>query len=148
MKRRTACWLACFALLAASAPALASGPRRPVVVLDERVRISVDVVTTPAERTQGLSGRPSLGPSEGMLFRFERVEIQTFWMKDMRFEIDLLWIHDGRVVGVTERAKLPVPGQQLPLYRSPLPCDRVLEIPAGSFRRLGLSLGDSVRVEE
>lgn len=134
-------------LLALSATAAASGLRRPVVVLDERVRVSVDVVSAPADRARGLSGRAGLAPSEGMLFRFEGPKIQSFWMKEMRFEIDIVWIQDGRVVGVSERAPLPVPGEPPLFLRSPVPCDTVLEVAAGSFRRWGLAIGDAVRFE-
>ena len=133
--------------LGATLAASASGPRRPVVVLDERVRVSVDVVDTPELRARGLSGRPGLAPEEGMLFLFEAPRIQSFWMKDMRFEIDILWIRDGRIVGITPNVPLPKSPRELPRYPSPVPCDVVLEIRAGAARRWGLLLGDSVRVE-
>jgi hypothetical protein len=139
--------LAILLVVALCATAVASGLRRPVVVLDERVRVSVDVVSAPADRVRGLSGRAGLAPNEGMLFRFERPAIQSFWMKEMRFEIDIVWIQDGRVIGVIERAPLPVPGERPPLLRSPAPCDTVLEIAAGSFGRWGLAIGDAVRFE-
>jgi uncharacterized membrane protein (UPF0127 family) len=143
--RRAALALAC--ALAAALAASASGPRRPVVVLDERVRVSVDVVETPQLRARGLSGRPGLAPDEGMLFLFDAPRIQSFWMKDMRFEIDIVWIRDGRIVGITPNLPLPKSPLVLPQYPSPVPCDVVLEVRAGAARRWGLALGDSVRVE-
>lgn len=139
--------IALLCALAAAAGAQPVGPRRPVVVLDERVRVAVDVVDTPFLRARGLSGRPGLGPEEGMLFLFDTVRIQSFWMKDMRFPIDILWIRDGRIVGISPNVPVPRRPSELPQYPSPVPCDVVLEVRAGAAHRWGLLLGDAVRVE-
>jgi hypothetical protein len=129
-------------------PALAETPKRAVVVLAERVRIAADVVDTPALRERGLSGRAGLAEREGMLFLFPAPAIQTFWMKGMNFPIDIVWIQSGRIVGVSP--DVPPPPRmlmQLPRYASPVPCDHVLELRAGASKRLGLSVGDAVRIE-
>jgi uncharacterized membrane protein (UPF0127 family) len=65
----------------------------------------------------------------------------------MRFEIDILWIHKGRIVGITPNLPVPKSPRDLPQFSSPVPCDEVLEIRAGAARRWGLLLGDSVRLE-
>jgi len=137
----------CAALLALACAAAASGPRRPVVVLAERQRVAVDVVDTPALRARGLSGRAGLAPDEGMLFLFEAPALQSFWMKDMRFPIDIVWIRDRKIVGITPDLPVPRTQRELPQFRSPVPCDVVLEIRAGAARRWGLRLGDSARLE-
>jgi uncharacterized protein len=147
MMRALSRTLLAYALLAACGAAFAVGPRRPVVVLDERVRASVDVVATPALRARGLSGRADLAEGQGMLFLFEAAAIQSFWMKDMRFEIDILWIRDGRIVGITPNVPLPKLGVPLPRYQSQVPCDVVLELRGGAARRAGLLVGHSVRIE-
>jgi len=147
MTRLAAVGLALVALFAAPLAANGAGPRRPVVVLTERVRVSVDIVDTPQLRMRGLSGRPGLAPEEGMLFLFETPRIQSFWMKDMRFEIDILWIRDGRIVGITPNLPLPKSPRELPQFASPVPCDVVLEVRAGAAKHWGLLLGDSVRIE-
>ena len=116
-------------------------------MLDERVRVSVDVVDTPLLRMRGLSGRPGLAPEEGMLFLFETPQIQSFWMKDMRFEIDILWIRGGHIVGITPNLPLPKSPRDLPQFASPVPCDVVLEVRAGAAKRWGLLLGDTVLIE-
>jgi hypothetical protein len=146
-RARSTAALALLVALCAATAAPAAGPRRPVVVLDERVRVSVDVVDTPALRARGLSGRASLAPEEGMLFLFETPSIQSFWMKEMRFPIDILWIRDGRIVGITPEAPVPRTPSELPLFRSPTPCDVVLEVRAGAAKRWALLLGDPVRIE-
>lgn len=66
---------------------------------------NVNVVDTDTERTQGLSGRESLAEDEGMLFVFEKSDIYPFWMKDMRFPIDIMWIDENlKVVYIKENA--------------------------------------------
>ncbi|HEU4429193.1 MAG TPA: DUF192 domain-containing protein, partial [Myxococcota bacterium] len=106
-----------------------------------------DVVDTPALRARGLSGRAALAPDEGMLFLFETPAIQSFWMKDMRFPIDIVWIRDQRIVGITPDVPVPRTPRELPQFHSPVPCDVVLEVRAGTARRWGLRLGDAARLE-
>ena len=147
MRHARLAWLALACALAAACAAQAAGLRRPVVVLDERVHVSVEVVDTPALRMRGLSGRPSLAPDEGMLFLFDTPQIQSFWMKGMRFPIDILWIRDGRIVGITPDVPIPKSPSQLPQFPSPVPCDVVLELRAGVAKRWGLRVGHAVRLE-
>ncbi len=71
----------------------------PLVVGDEE--FAVEVVDTPLSRAQGLGGREGLATSTGMLFVFEEPDSYSFWMKDMVFPIDIIWIDtDWCVVNV------------------------------------------------
>lgn len=65
--------------------------------------ITVEVVDTSKARTQGLSGRSGLSDGEGMLFEFDNANTSNcFWMKDMQFSIDMVWMNENReVVTVT-----------------------------------------------
>jgi uncharacterized membrane protein (UPF0127 family) len=56
--------------------------------------ITLDPVTTPDEQAEGLSGRDSLSKDNGMIFEFTDSEVHCFWMKDMRFSIDMLWLDE------------------------------------------------------
>jgi uncharacterized membrane protein (UPF0127 family) len=99
-----------------------------------------------AARERGLSGRAKLEDGRGMLFVYRDHVERTYWMKGMRFPIDIVWIDRGRVSGV-ER-DLPVPQGDVPLYSSRGPADRVLEVPAGWAARHGVEPGDRVVVEK
>ena len=79
-----------------------------------------------------------------MLFVYSDHSARTFWMKGMRFPIDIIWIDRGRVRGI-ERS-VPVPQGTLPLYSSGGPADHVLEVPAGWARRHGTRRGDRVSI--
>jgi hypothetical protein len=108
--------------------------------------IQVEVADTPARKRRGLSGRNTLGEGAGMLFPYARAGKHGFWMYDMYFDIDIVWIRGDRVVDITHGAVHDPPGK-LPSYRPSEPADTVLEVPAGTARRLGWSAGDPVRVE-
>lgn len=110
---------------------------------------SVEVRDTPAGRAQGLSGKDSLGRNEGMLFKFDTPGDYGFWMKDMKFPIDMVWIVNGKVAGVTKNA-VPEPEKSmfsLTVYHPPIPVDTILEINAGEAEQYGISAGSTVSFE-
>src|SRR3989344_9248343 len=72
----------------------------------------VEVAGTPLARSQGLSMRDSLGSEEGMLFLFEDLGKHGFWMKDMKFAIDIIWIQEDRIVGFKKNAQ-PEPDKSM-----------------------------------
>lgn len=109
-------------------------------------QLTVEVVNTSASITQGLSGRSEIG-SDGMLFVFDSSQHAVFWMKEMLFDLDLVWIHQGRIVGISPQVPKPVSGtpeHDLPLYRSEGLIDQVLELPAGKVEEAGIRPGDYV----
>ena len=71
--------------------------------------LRLEVADTDASRTLGLSGRDSLDSGAGMLFTFDAPGIYPFWMKDMKFPLDMVWIDSGKVVDVVT-LRPPVPG--------------------------------------
>ncbi|MBI2482710.1 DUF192 domain-containing protein [Candidatus Uhrbacteria bacterium] len=103
----------------------------------------VEVARTPAERTQGLSGRPRLRRDQGMLFVFDQPDYHGIWMRDMRFSIDLVWVAGGVVIDTTER--LPIPrrwfSRSLPVFRPASPALLVLEVPVGTVRQHRIQKG-------
>ena len=101
----------------------------------------VDVAQTPAERQQGLSGRDLLLPGTGMLFVFPEEGKYPFWMKDMRFPIDIIWLGgNGRVVGFWKDA---TPSSYPRHYAPEAPAQYVLEVPAGFVRAHGVAVGET-----
>lgn len=89
----------------------------------------VEVVDTPEAMATGLSGRDGIGENQGMLFVFERDGAHAFWMKGMRFAIDIVWIDkDKRVVHVEQNVS---PDDQQKMYKPPRHARYVLEVAAG-----------------
>ena len=124
-----------------------AGTQRTVRVGD--ASFTVEVADKPELRYQGLSGRPALPAGTGMLFVFQREGTHTFWMKDMRFPLDMMWIDAAcTVVHVTRNVPPPEPGQalsDLPTYGPTTSVLYVLEINAGAAGLAGVRLGDPVR---
>jgi uncharacterized membrane protein (UPF0127 family) len=79
-----------------------------------------------------------------MLFVFPKASIYSFWMPDMNFPIDILWINNGRVVD-TDENMTNIFDPANPRYYSPSsPAQFVLEINAGFIRRNNIRIGDPV----
>lgn len=110
----------------------------------------VELAKSVLEKTRGLSFRDSLGEDAGMYFEFGSSTTQGFWMKDMKFPIDIIWIRDGTVVGSVDSAPPPAKGllTNLPIYYSPEPVTHVLEVAAGTVRKYGIEKGDAVVFRE
>lgn len=106
--------------------------------------VKITVAQSPEEHQRGLGGRASLAADEGMLFVFPEDGKYSFWMKDMLFSIDILWLAvDGTIVYI-EQGVAPdtYPGN----FASPGPARYVLELPAGFVSKNIVSVGDIVRL--
>lgn len=114
---------------------------------------NVELATSSLAQARGLSYRESLAENAGMLFIFPTPGVKTFWMKDMNFSIDMIWIGPGsgggdQVLGFAENAA-PQPGAplwQLTIYPSPDGTDKVLEVNAGTVAKDNIHIGDAVQV--
>lgn len=118
-----------------------------VGVTSGSLSVQAEVAKTPDTKKKGLGGRESLDLDRGMLFVFESSANQTFWMRDMKFAIDIIWIgEDKKILHIAENVP-PEPGKkdsELMRYSPPAPAKYVLEINAGLTRLNNLKLGDSV----
>ena len=108
--------------------------------------IIADTAVSELARAKGLSGRAQLNVNEGMFFYFFKPERPAFWMKDMHFPIDILWIANHRIVGIEENVdpQVGAPEGELKSYVPPEPVERVLELSAGRARLLNAHIGDFV----
>lgn len=113
---------------------------RFIVVFPNGTEVMVDVADEHAERVQGLSGREYLEEREGLLFLYETPEIQGYWMKEMNFPIDIIWLFEGEVIGFVEDAQPEDP--VVTIYTSPAPVDAVLEVSAGFINSHSVKMGD------
>lgn len=105
--------------------------------------IPVAIADTPFLQQQGLSNRTSLPENAGMLFVFSEKMAQHFWMYNMLFPLDVVWISDQAVVGIEEN--IPTPStESIPRFSSPVPVNYVLELNAGFIKKYGISIGDVV----
>ncbi len=113
------------------------------VILGEQ-KLMVEIVKTPQSISQGLSGRTTLG-SDGMLFFLPETQVAHFWMKEMQFGLDFIWLKDQQVVDLTLNVPPPdpvTPLSQLPVYSPNTPVDMVLEVEAGRVNQWQIERGD------
>lgn len=112
--------------------------------------ISFELADDAASQFKGLSDRDSLEENQSMLFTFPNADFHSFWMKDMRFPIDIIWIKGAEVVDITENAanEPGVPDNNLKTYSPNKPADRVLELKSGWASRNGLKIGDLIEITQ
>jgi uncharacterized membrane protein (UPF0127 family) len=109
-------------------------------------RIAVEVADTPRKQEKGLGERDRLAWDRGMYFEYAKPAFYAFWMKGMRFSIDLIWLRGGRIVDL--HASVPFePGGNGPTVRPTVLVDAVLEVPAGTATASGWQVGDPVVFE-
>ena len=101
---------------------------------------SVEKVKTQKAIAKGLSGRKSLCSDCGMLFEFNQRGVYSFWMKDMNFKLDIIWIDGDKVVFVAEDVSF----SPVETVNPGIKANKVLEINAGISEKIGIQEGDKV----
>ncbi len=111
-------------------------------VKTSKTTIYAFVAKNPTTREKGLSGFPSLGADQGMLFIFPTIDQPAFWMKDMNFPIDVVWMDEyKKIIGITANIS---PKTYPKTFPAPGEIQFVLEVNAGSAEKLGLTKGTTV----
>ena len=118
-------------------------PRRSLqVFFPDGSAVTAELAVSDAERQLGLMFRPKINDDQAMLFIFEEEDTHSFWMKNMRFPIDILWLDkDRRIVHIEARVP-PCAQGPCPSYPSPQPARFVLEIRSGGAAAHKLKLYD------
>lgn len=118
--------------------------RTHATIVAPQAKLSVEVVNTPESRELGLSGRSGISDKHGMLFVFPSSGSFGFWMKDMKFPIDMVWINkDGVIVYIVENAK---PEDYPATYVNQPEALYVLELGANKAREYGMYLGVKLQI--
>lgn len=104
-------------------------------------RFEVELADNEAERGRGLMYRPRLAPDAGMLFDFGRTFVVHMWMRNTRIPLDMLFIRADGVIARIAADTVPFSEE---IITSGNPVRFVLEINAGTARRLGIRPGDRV----
>ncbi len=113
------------------------------VVVDGQ-KFAVEIMRTDAQRKKGLMGREGLADHEGMIFLFEQPGPLSFWMKNMKFPIDMVFIDQHKKIMNVARDVPPCKQDPCALYKSNGDGQYVLEIDAGLSDKYGFEPGDSI----
>jgi len=153
---------ACF-ILGTGLPAFAAPPPPPfgaggfsgglaTVSTPDGLMIYCEIADTPAKRSQGLMFRTRMAPDRGMLFTFPEFQepgYWTFWMKNTKMPLDILWLdQDGTIVHIERYVPICTRTDNLcPRYRPKTAAVQVLELGAGQAATLNLSVGTQLTIE-
>jgi len=106
--------------------------------------VRVEIADTPAERELGLSGRERLGEKEGMIFVFDSPGRHAFWMKDMLFPLDIIWLDENlKVIYIKKDAR---PESYPEIFLPGEDAKYVLEVVTGFADKYNLKEGDEVEL--
>jgi uncharacterized protein len=122
-------------------------PQRQSVIItnleNKKIVINVELADTPRAQIQGLSDRKKLEDGYGMLFVFADKQNRNFWMKNMHFPLDIIWLEDQKIVKISDN--LPPEGESPQKhYLVETPVNYVLEVPAGFCKKHKIEIGNQV----
>lgn len=104
--------------------------------------LQLEIANTDELRTKGLSGRESLPANQAMWFEFGESSVHCFWMKDMNFPIDIIWLNEQRkVVHVKENAQ---PSSYPESFCPDGASKYVLEVQSGLVRQENITIGSQL----
>lgn len=106
---------------------------RQAIVGDSR--LTIEIAELESDRVQGLSGRGCLKSEQGMLFVYDKPDKHCFWMKDMKFDIDMIWFNENRqIIKIDSRiSSNSYPEQSFCTNNA----QYILEVPAGYAHQQG-----------
>jgi len=116
----------------------------PVQVSAGQKCFRADVMATSDDRAKGLMFRDGLADDEGMLFVFDEPGEYPFWMKNMKFPIDMVWLDEDRNVTHIEAIVPPCKKDPCPVYSPHARSLYVLELAAGQADAAGIKEGSSL----
>jgi len=99
------------------------------------------VAKSDKDKQVGLSKYKEIPNDKAMVFVFEKADAYPFWMKDMKFPIDIIFIKDDKIVTIYQN--LPI--NNLTIYPPTESSDKVLETNANISKKYNFSVGDSVK---
>ena len=108
--------------------------------------VDAEIADTDQERMRGLMYRDGLGDGKAMLFIFDTPAVYSFWMKNMRFSLDIIWIGPDKKIVDIKTDFPPCSGPLCESFTPVGPAQFVLEVPAGFVEKHGISVKDPVTI--
>ncbi len=109
--------------------------------------LDVDIAVTALEQKRGLQGREGLNPNQGMLFVFAQDDRSPFWMKDMKFPLDIIWMDaQGHIVFIGDHLP-PCIKDPCAVYTPKTQARYVLEVQAGFADAQKWHVGDALKIK-
>ena len=139
--------LATLAVIGGSVARAGAPPQWAVGILPSGREFALEVAADAASRARGYMGRTAVGPREGMLFVFEDDALHSFWMKNCKVALDIVWLDSSSKVVWIEANRKPCPAEGECPSIVPMASSRyALEFAAGTAAAESLKPGDNVVV--
>lgn len=110
-------------------------------------RFSVEIADTQEKLALGLMFRDEMAEDHGMIFLFPNEAPRSFWMKNCRISLDILYFNkDLKMVSASLNTP-PCRVERCPTYPSKFPAQYVLELNGGTATKLGIGVGDQLSLD-
>ncbi|MBF0485322.1 MAG: DUF192 domain-containing protein [Candidatus Omnitrophica bacterium] len=106
---------------------------------------TVELAVSPEERERGLMYREKLAQGAGMLFIFDKEDVYSFWMKNTKIPLDIIWLDSQKRVVYIGANIPPCVNDPCPSYNPLKKALYVLEIPSGAAVKSQIAVGDVMR---
>lgn len=121
-------------------------PQQAILILPT-TKISLELALTPSEQAQGLSDRKNMPEDHGMLFIFPQEQELTFWMKDMYFPLDIIWLNkNNEVVDISLNQQPCKPNITCSIIMPKVPAKSVVEVNAGIVEKYKIKIGQKLKL--
>jgi uncharacterized membrane protein (UPF0127 family) len=116
-------------------------------ILVKGQNFNVELAQTSQEKQIGLSNTNSIAENEGMLFLFDEADYYSFWMRDMKFPIDIIFINGNKVTTIISNALPPSKTNgSLTTFQPKIKSDKVLEVNAGIAKKYNIQEGTIIDI--
>ncbi|MBN2422422.1 DUF192 domain-containing protein [Candidatus Woesearchaeota archaeon] len=114
------------------------------ICFKNNICIDAEVKDSPEEREQGLMYRKTLEENKGMLFVFEEPDEYGFWMKNMNFPIDIIWLNEDKRIIHIEKDLAPCKSESCEVYYPDNDSLYVIEVVANFTEKNHINKGDLI----
>jgi hypothetical protein len=119
-------------------------PQQPNAEINGHV-FSLYLAKTSKDQEIGLAKFAEIAKNQGMLFIFQKADYYSFWMKNMRFPIDIIFINKNKIVDIFQKVPVSKNGN-LPIYTTHAKADKVLEINSGLSDEYKIKIGNNIKI--
>ncbi|MCX6555964.1 MAG: DUF192 domain-containing protein [Candidatus Aminicenantes bacterium] len=123
---------------------LLNGANRFVTIYVQDKPFQVEIADTPEKHALGLMFRRCIRDDYGMLFVFPGEDFRSFWMKNTRISLDIIYLNGGQQIVDMHLAVPPCISDPCPGYDSKYPARYVLELKGGMAKKMNLQIGDKI----
>lgn len=119
----------------------------PSLIINNK-KFNIDIAKSVEQKEKGLSIYDKLPLNKGMIFVFNTPEYYAFWMKDMKFPIDIIYIRKNKIIDIFKNVPAPKSeNETLPIIKPKETADMVFEINAGLSDKYNFKIGDLVEIK-